>query len=82
MGTNNLELLRERELRTRLGISHTTIWRMLRDKRFPEPIRLSARIKAWRVADIECWLAERVGQSVDEITADNRQSPVRASRDA
>jgi predicted DNA-binding transcriptional regulator AlpA len=71
MTRNNLDLLRERELRERLGISHSTIWRMLRNKRFPEPIRLSARVKAWRLADIERWLSERASQpSVDRASRD------------
>jgi predicted DNA-binding transcriptional regulator AlpA len=71
MTRNNLDLLRERKLRERLGISHSTIWRMLRNKRFPEPIRLSARVKAWRLADIERWLSERASQpSVDRASRD------------
>lgn len=75
-------MIRERELRERLGISHSTIWRMLRAGKFPAPVRISQRVKAWRAADVERWLAERAGESVHEITADDRQSSLRARRDA
>jgi prophage regulatory protein len=52
-------LLRESELRNRIKISHSTIWRMVRAAKFPRPIQLSERAKGWRLSDIEAWLAER-----------------------
>ncbi len=59
MSTNNLELLRESELRDRIKLSHSTIWRLVRAGKFPSPIQLSPRAKGWRAADIEAWLVER-----------------------
>jgi prophage regulatory protein len=52
-------LLRESELRNRIKLSHSTIWRLVRDGNFPRPIQLSERAKGWRVSDIEAWLAAR-----------------------
>ena len=52
-------LLRESELRNRIKLSHSTIWRLVRAGNFPRPIQLSERAKGWRAADIETWLAER-----------------------
>ncbi len=52
-------LLRESELRDRIKLSHSTIWRLVRAGNFPRPIQLSERTKGWRAADIETWLAER-----------------------
>ena len=57
-----LELIRENELLRLLKISHSTIWRRRRARKFPEPIKLTDRSVAWRLADIRAWLAERVGQ--------------------
>lgn len=39
-----------------LQISRTTLWRMVRDERFPSPIHLSIGVTAWRVADVRKWL--------------------------
>lgn len=41
------------------GVS--TIWKMVREGRFPPPIRLSSRTTVWRGADILAWLAEKAG---------------------
>lgn len=39
-----------------LPFSASALWRMVSDGRFPHPIKLSARITAWRVRDIRSWL--------------------------
>jgi len=36
-----------------LPVSPATIWRWVRDGKFPQPFKLSAGVTAWRVADIE-----------------------------
>jgi prophage regulatory protein len=59
MDLNSVELLREADLRNRLKLSHTTIWRLLRAGKFPPPVKVSERLKAWRLVDIERWVAER-----------------------
>ena len=61
MDANSLELLRESDLRNRLKLSHSTIWRLLRAGQFPSPVRVSQRLKAWRLVDIERWITTRAG---------------------
>jgi prophage regulatory protein len=39
----------------RLGVSAMTIWRWVRDGRFPSPIRLGPRRTAWKETDIVKW---------------------------
>ena len=39
-----------------LPYSATTIWRLCRTRKFPQPVKLSAGITAWRVGDIRNYL--------------------------
>lgn len=51
--------MRESELRQRVPISHSTLWRWIRDGRFPQPIKLSDRITVWRQSDVDAWEAKQ-----------------------
>ncbi|CAG9250025.1 helix-turn-helix transcriptional regulator [Paraburkholderia caribensis] len=42
-----------------IPLSSVTIWRMLNDGRFPEPLRVSTRLRLWHVEDLHEWM--RVG---------------------
>ncbi|TQK04326.1 MULTISPECIES: AlpA family transcriptional regulator [unclassified Herbaspirillum] len=42
------------------GLARSTIWAWVRQKRFPAPTKLSARMSAWRVEDLHAWLADPV----------------------
>ena len=37
-------------------ISRTTLWRWIRDGRFPEPIRLSPRRRVWKESALQEWM--------------------------
>lgn len=37
-------------------ISPATLWRMVADGRFPKPVKLSARVTAWRAEEVHAWL--------------------------
>lgn len=39
-----------------LPFSPATLWRKVKDGSFPQPIKLSDRITAWRMDDVEAWL--------------------------
>jgi prophage regulatory protein len=67
---HNLELVRESELRRIVKLSHATIWRLCRAGKFPKPIKLSQRAIAWRLVDVERWLAERSRRSVGSASPD------------
>lgn len=47
------------ELRSRIPLSRTQIWRLERDQKFPRRIRLGANRIGWRESDIEAWIADR-----------------------
>ncbi len=42
-----------------LGISRTTLWRMVADGEFPAPVKLSPGVTAWRVESVREWIATR-----------------------
>lgn len=39
----------------RLPVHRNTLWRWVREGRFPQPVRLGQNITAWRLADVEAW---------------------------
>jgi prophage regulatory protein len=53
------KILRRRAVVERVGLSSTTIWRLVRAGRFPAPVQLSAQAIGWREHDIEAWLTSR-----------------------
>ncbi len=54
---SGIEYIRQSQLIPNiLPFSSATLWRMVKDKKFPAPIKLSERITAWKTADIKSWL--------------------------
>ena len=52
-------ILRDEEVRSRTGLSRTTRWRLIRDGKFPKPVKLTEHAIGWRESAIEAWLASR-----------------------
>ena len=52
-------LLRREEVEVRTGLARSSIYRLMRLKRFPEPLRIGDRAVRWPEAEIEAWLADR-----------------------
>lgn len=44
------------DLEAQLKISKSTIYRWMRDREFPQPIKLGRRAVRWRQDDIEKWI--------------------------
>ncbi len=42
-----------------LPLSKSSIWRLSKNKKFPQPIRLSEGVTAWKADDIHAWLASK-----------------------
>ncbi len=59
--TSPLQLITIDEVRRRVPVSRTTLWRWSRSGKFPVPVRIGARA-FWREADIEAFLA-RLGDA-------------------
>lgn len=58
------ELLRMPDVLELIPLSKGSIWRLIREGRFPAPIKLGVRSVAWRMADIQTWLDQRQQREV------------------
>ena len=57
-------LVRPREAAAMLGISRKHLYGLANHPNFPKRIHVSARVVAWRVADIEAWIDTRAQEGV------------------
>ena len=57
-------LLTMAEVAARLRLSKSTLYRLLAEKRFPQPRRLSRARVVWAESEIEAWLEAKGGQHV------------------
>ena len=53
-------LLRRPQVEARTGISRSTIYLWMEKGDFPRPVKLGARLVAWRESDITAWLDSRI----------------------
>lgn len=42
-----------------LGLSRSTIYRMMQDGEFPRPVKIGRRAVGWSSEEIERWISER-----------------------
>ena len=50
-------LLKLRQVCLVTGLSKSSVYAMLKESRFPEPIRLGKRCTRWRMSDVQGWIA-------------------------
>lgn len=54
--------VRQQQVSALTTLARPTLWRLVRDRRFPEPVRLNdSRCTVWRVGDVRQWLAAQGG---------------------
>ena len=51
--------LRQPQVLVFVPISRSTLWRRIQAGTFPGPVKLSARITAWRAEDVRRWITEQ-----------------------
>lgn len=42
-----------------IPFSSATLWRKVKTRDFPAPVKLSERVTAWKVEDVRAWMQER-----------------------
>ena len=52
-------LLRLAEVRTRCGLSRSSLYRQMGEGAFPRPLRVGVRAVRWPESEVEAWLATR-----------------------
>jgi prophage regulatory protein len=52
---NETPFLRDIEVAIRYDISRSTIWRWLKEGKFPRPVKLGAASTRWLISDLEEW---------------------------
>ena len=55
-----MRFLRPRDVLTLIGVSRTTLWRMVRAGRFPAPVRITERSAGFLQETVESWMRSRV----------------------
>ena len=53
------KILRRKDLEAMIGLSRSTIYKLISENMFPKPVKLGPRAVGWRLSDIEDWLDTR-----------------------
>ncbi|WP_183383559.1 helix-turn-helix domain-containing protein [Halomonas stenophila] len=51
--------LKDTQACSRYGVSRSTWWRWLAERRIPQPVKIGPRATRWRMADLELWEADQ-----------------------
>jgi prophage regulatory protein len=55
-----MRFLRPRDVLALIGVSRTTLWRMIRAGQFPSPVRITERRSGFLQETVESWMRSRV----------------------
>ena len=69
-----MRYIRFKELRKLIPLGRTTIWRMMREGRFPQSRRIGRMATAWLESEVEDWIRERAQEGGKAETLRNRRS--------
>jgi len=52
----NLQMLKIIDVVIKTTLSKSTIWKLVKEKKFPQPYKIANRRTAWRLIDIEAYI--------------------------
>ncbi|CAB3786499.1 helix-turn-helix transcriptional regulator [Paraburkholderia fynbosensis] len=58
-GGTKVRLIRLREVRMRVGLGASTVYRYLAAGKFPRPVKIGGGRVAWLESEIDAWIASR-----------------------
>lgn len=56
-----------------IPFSPSTLWRKVRQGKYPAPVRVSSQVTAWRCRDVRAWLENPAGFTSQQPVAKNRR---------
>jgi len=54
-----MNILRKRDVASKVGLSAVHIMRLVKAKKFPEPVRLGPASIGWIESEVDQWIADR-----------------------
>lgn len=54
-----MRFIRPTEVLRMIGVSRTTLWRMVQAGAFPAPVRITDRSRGYVLEDVEAWMKSR-----------------------
>lgn len=70
-----MQFIRPREVLDMIGVSRTTLWRMVQAGTFPPPVRITERNRGYLLEAVETWMKARTDSapSYPEVTTARRK---------
>ena len=65
----NDELIRRPDVQAMTGLSCAGIYKLMRQGRFPEPLKVTARAVRWRRSELEAWIDSKPRASGEKARA-------------
>lgn len=56
-----MKYLSDKSIAERYGVSRATVWRWVREGRFPAPLKIGQGCTRWKLSDLEAWEAKQEG---------------------
>jgi prophage regulatory protein len=61
--SNTSSILRRKQVQEHTGLSRSSIYKLMKERKFPQAVSISERSIGWRRGDIDRWLEERPTKS-------------------
>lgn len=66
------EIIRWPPLKSRIGVSRVTLWRMEHAGKFPQRVQIGENSVGWRASEIDTWLESRPRVGRQKLEANQR----------
>lgn len=67
-----MRFLRIGEVRERIGLGRTSIYKMVNEGTFPKPVRVLGKKVAWLDSEVDEWMMDRIAEERGEVVPDIR----------
>jgi prophage regulatory protein len=61
-----VQFIRPRQVLKMIGVSRTTLWRMVQAGTFPRPVRITERNRGYLLEAVEAWMKARTDEAPPE----------------